>query len=57
MGRNVDLKVEGGHLAVGVDAGVSAAGAAHEHALAGHRLQGVLEGPLDGPFFDLSLPA
>ena len=57
VGRDVDPDLEGRHLAVGVDAGVGAAGAAHEHALAGHRLEGVLEGPLDGPLLDLPLPA
>src|SRR5262249_23988262 len=38
-------------------AGVGAAGAAHEHGLAGHVADGVLQGRLDGPLVYLPLPA
>ena len=49
--------VEARHLAVGVHAGVGAAGGAHEHRLAGHLADGVLQRRLHGPLLRLSLPA
>ena len=57
MRRDVALELEAGHLAVGVHAGVGAAGAAHEHGLAGHRRERVLERLLHRPLPGLALPA
>ena len=57
MRRDGVRQIEAGHLAVGVDAGVGAAGGAHEHALAGHLVDGVLEVALNGPLPGLALPA
>ena len=56
-GGMVSSEIEAGDLAVGVHARVGAAGAAHEHRLAGHVADGVFERRLDGPLPYLPLPA